>query len=300
MLSIMVLNANFELICVTCHECMFDAIHDLCVRDYLNDVNARVKSKSVKSTVPPRKSISTTVVKQIQPSRNKSGKLKDLTNVGSSSKSKTVVQMVLWYPDSGCSKHMTGQRSQLGNFVSKFLESDSTAFYTQNRSFIRLRYNKTPYELMHDKKLDLSFLHVFGWLCYPTNDSEDLGNMKVKADIGIFVGNVLAKKAYRTYNKHTRMIMETIHVTFDELTAMASEQFSSGPAPQLMTPGTLSSRLYLNPPSSVVSPVQEATAARPVDPADSSSSTSIDKDAPSTSYTSLSQAYELISNIIFN
>ncbi|GKB89046.1 hypothetical protein Tco_0961318 [Tanacetum coccineum] len=44
-----VLNANSELICATCNECMFDAIHDLCVRDYLNDVNARVKSKSMKS-----------------------------------------------------------------------------------------------------------------------------------------------------------------------------------------------------------------------------------------------------------
>ncbi|GKC70424.1 hypothetical protein Tco_1116307 [Tanacetum coccineum] len=44
-----VLNRNSELICATCHECMFDAIHDLCVRHYLNDVNARVKSKSVRS-----------------------------------------------------------------------------------------------------------------------------------------------------------------------------------------------------------------------------------------------------------
>ncbi|GKE56517.1 retrovirus-related pol polyprotein from transposon TNT 1-94 [Tanacetum coccineum] len=44
-----VLNANSELICATCHECMFDSIHDLYVSDYLNDVNARVKSKSVKS-----------------------------------------------------------------------------------------------------------------------------------------------------------------------------------------------------------------------------------------------------------
>ncbi|GJZ78500.1 retrovirus-related pol polyprotein from transposon TNT 1-94 [Tanacetum coccineum] len=32
-----------------------------------------------------------------------------------------VVQIVLWYLDSGCSKHMTGDRSQLTNFVSKFL-----------------------------------------------------------------------------------------------------------------------------------------------------------------------------------
>ncbi|GKC59600.1 retrovirus-related pol polyprotein from transposon TNT 1-94 [Tanacetum coccineum] len=45
-----------------------------------------------------------------------------------------------------------------------------TACYTQNRSLIRLHYNKTPYKLMHEKKPDLSFLHVAGSLCYPTND----------------------------------------------------------------------------------------------------------------------------------
>nr|GEW12228.1 hypothetical protein [Tanacetum cinerariifolium] len=49
------LNANYELICATCHECVFDAIHDLCVSDYLNDVNARVKSKSVKSRLAKSK-----------------------------------------------------------------------------------------------------------------------------------------------------------------------------------------------------------------------------------------------------
>ncbi|GJW25261.1 retrovirus-related pol polyprotein from transposon TNT 1-94 [Tanacetum coccineum] len=102
-------------------------------------------------------------------------------------------------------------------------EAINTACYTQNRSLIRLRYNKTPYELMHDKKPDLSFLHVFGSLCYPTNDSEDLGKLNAKADIGIFIGYALAKKAFRIYNRRTRKIMETIHVTFDELTAMASE-----------------------------------------------------------------------------
>nr|GEX26914.1 retrovirus-related Pol polyprotein from transposon TNT 1-94 [Tanacetum cinerariifolium] len=55
------------------------------------------------------------------------------------------------------------------------LDSDTTACYTQNRSLIRKRYNKTPYELLHDRKHDLSYLHVFGSLCYPTNDGEDLG-----------------------------------------------------------------------------------------------------------------------------
>ncbi|GJX31253.1 retrovirus-related pol polyprotein from transposon TNT 1-94 [Tanacetum coccineum] len=54
-------------------------------------------------------------------------------------------------------------------------EAVATACYTQNRSLIHTRHNKTPYELVHDKKPDLTFFRVFGALCYPTNDSENLG-----------------------------------------------------------------------------------------------------------------------------
>ncbi|GKB91377.1 retrovirus-related pol polyprotein from transposon TNT 1-94 [Tanacetum coccineum] len=114
----------------------------------------------------------------------------------------------------------------------------NTPCYTQNSSLICLRYNKTPYELMQDKKPDLSFFHVFGSLCYPTNDHEDLGKFDAKADIGIFVGYAPAKKAFKIYNRRTRLITETIHVTFDELTTMASEQFSSGPGLHYITPAT--------------------------------------------------------------
>ncbi|GKD07761.1 retrovirus-related pol polyprotein from transposon TNT 1-94 [Tanacetum coccineum] len=102
-------------------------------------------------------------------------------------------------------------------------EAINTACYTQNRSLICLRYNKTPYKLMQDKKPYLSFFHVFGSLCYPTNDNEDLGKFDAKADIEIFIGYTPAKKAFRIYNRRTRIITETIHVTFDELTTMASK-----------------------------------------------------------------------------
>ncbi|GJY84883.1 retrovirus-related pol polyprotein from transposon TNT 1-94, partial [Tanacetum coccineum] len=61
-------------------------------------------------------------------------------------------------------------------------ESVATACYTQNRSIIRLRHGKTPYELLHDKLPDLSFFHVFGALCYLTDDSENL-------DAQIFMDN---------------------------------------------------------------------------------------------------------------
>nr|GEW93695.1 hypothetical protein [Tanacetum cinerariifolium] len=209
---------------------------------------------------------------------------------------KTVVQIVLWYLDSGCSKHMTEDRSQLTNFINKFLgdmlasshiyllskasktkswlwhrhlshlnfgainhlarhglvrdngtkfvnqtlreyyekvrishetyvarspqqngvvekcnrtlieasrtmliyakallflwaEVVATACYIQNHSIIRLHHRKTPYELLHNKPPDLSFLHVLYALCYPTNDSENFGNLQPKADIGIFISN---------------------------------------------------------------------------------------------------------------
>ncbi|GKC28763.1 hypothetical protein Tco_1036057 [Tanacetum coccineum] len=164
---------------------------------------------------------------------------------------------------------------------------------------------------MQDKKPDLSFLHVFGSLCYPTNDHEDLSKFNAKADIGIFVGYAPAKKAFGIYNRRTRIISKRIHVTFDELTAMASEQFSSGPGLHYMTPATSSTRLgsnpvsqqpclppirddwdrlfqlmfdeYYNPPTIVVSLVQEAAAPRVEVLVDSPVSTSIDQDAPSTS-----------------
>ncbi|GJT07529.1 retrovirus-related pol polyprotein from transposon TNT 1-94 [Tanacetum coccineum] len=129
-------------------------------------------------------------------------------------------------------------------------EAVATACYTQNRSIIRIRHGKTPYELLHDKLPNLSFVHVFGVLCYPTNDSENLGKLQPKADIGIFIGYAPMKKAFRIYNRRTRRIIETIHVEFDELTAMASEHSSSGLALHEMTPATISSRLVPNPPPS--------------------------------------------------
>ncbi|GJS17786.1 retrovirus-related pol polyprotein from transposon TNT 1-94 [Tanacetum coccineum] len=108
----------------------------------------------------------------------------------------------------------------------------------------------------------------------------------------------------------TQIITETIHVMFDELIAMASEQVSSGPGLHYITPTTSSTGLcsnpvsqqpcllpkrddwdrlfqpmfneYFNPPPIVVSPVQEAAAPRAELLANSLVSTSIDHDAPST------------------
>nr|GEY82726.1 hypothetical protein [Tanacetum cinerariifolium] len=143
-------------------------------------------------------------------------------------------------------------------------EAVATACYTQNHSIIRLRHDKTPYELLHDKLPDLLFFHVFGALCYPTNDSENLRKLQPKADID-----------------------------FDELTAMASEHSSSEPTLHEMAHVTISSELVPNLPSStpvdhpapkLIALIDEVVAPEPATlTTGSPSSTIVDQDAPSPS-----------------
>ncbi|GKB18634.1 retrovirus-related pol polyprotein from transposon TNT 1-94 [Tanacetum coccineum] len=59
----------------------------------------------------------------------------------------------------------------------------STDCYTQNHSIVHRQFNKTTYDLIKNRKLDISFLHVFGALCYPKNDREDIGKLDAKATI---------------------------------------------------------------------------------------------------------------------
>nr|GFC20437.1 retrovirus-related Pol polyprotein from transposon TNT 1-94 [Tanacetum cinerariifolium] len=102
-------------------------------------------------------------------------------------------------------------------------EEIATACFTQNRSIIHRRFNKTPYELINGRKPDISFLHVFGAL---------------------------------VYNRWTKKTMETMNVSFDELSAMAFEQCSSKPGLQSMTSGHISSGLDLTYSSSTITTQQ--------------------------------------------
>ncbi|GJR25339.1 retrovirus-related pol polyprotein from transposon TNT 1-94 [Tanacetum coccineum] len=291
-------------------------------------------------------------------------------NTESVSKTK-VVQIVLWYLDSGCSKHMTGDRSQLTNFISKFLgtvkfgndqvakimgfgdyqignvtisrvyyveglghnlfsvgqfcDSNLEVAFRQHTCFIRnlegvdlltgsrgdnlytlslgnmmasspicllSKASKTKSWLWHRRLSHLNFGSINhlarhglvrglpklkfekDHLCSACAlgksskkphkpKSEDISNTnQEKLDLvhqGLCwanrVASVYGKKHPKQdsipfYNRRTRRIIETIHVDFDELTAMASEHSSSGPALHEMTPVTISSGLVPNPPSS--------------------------------------------------
>ncbi|GJR44981.1 retrovirus-related pol polyprotein from transposon TNT 1-94 [Tanacetum coccineum] len=403
-----VINSNSHSVCKTCNQCLISANHDMCVVNYLHSVNASPsvkhvmrkvqevgKPKQVKQVWKPTGKILTNVGYQWMPTRRTFtlGEQCPLTRLTKSKvvpakQTENVVQIVLWYLDSGCSKHMMGDRSRLRNFIKKFIgivrfrndhfgaimgygdyvigdnsspicllskasknkswlwhrhlnhlnfgnindlarkdllrglprlkfekdhlcsacqldlcgpmrvktingkkyilvivddysryirtdngtefvnhvlteyyervgifhqksvprspqqngvverqnrtlveaaktmlifskdpmflwaEDVVIACYTQNRSLIHTRQNKTPYELVHDKKPDLTFFRVFGALCYPTNDSKDLGKLKPTTNIGVFVGDAPSKK---------------------------------GPTPTFLTSGQISSGLVPNP-----------------------------------------------------
>nr|GEX61214.1 integrase, catalytic region, zinc finger, CCHC-type, peptidase aspartic, catalytic [Tanacetum cinerariifolium] len=268
-------------------------------------------------------------------------------------KSSRVVQIVLWYLDSRCSKHMTGDRSQLINFVQKFLgtikfrndhaakimgygdykignvtilrvyfveglghnlfsvgqfcDSDLEVAFRQHTCFIRnldgvdmltgsrgknlytlsltdmmasspicvkclrlkdeapdfiikflkmikvrlkvpVRHIRTDNgtefvnQTLHEYYEQVDISHETSVARPPQqNDVIERRKLQPKADIWIFIGYAPIKKAFRTYNRRTRRIVETIHVDFDELTVMASEQSSLGPTLNEMTPTTISS-----------------------------------------------------------
>ncbi|GJT56421.1 retrovirus-related pol polyprotein from transposon TNT 1-94, partial [Tanacetum coccineum] len=61
----------------------------------------------------------------------------------------------------------------------------ATAFYTQNRSLIIPRHEKTPYHIINDRKPTLKHLHIFGCTCYITRDGENLDKIKEKGDLYI-------------------------------------------------------------------------------------------------------------------
>nr|GEV10777.1 hypothetical protein [Tanacetum cinerariifolium] len=106
---------------------------------------------------------------------------------------------------------------------------DEIACFTQNRSIIHKRFDKTPYELINKRKPNIKFFRVFGCRCYLLNDYEDVGKLKAKVDIRVFVGYSKESTAFRIYNKRTRKIHESVNVNFDEILKMASKQFSLEP-----------------------------------------------------------------------
>ncbi|GJY93712.1 retrovirus-related pol polyprotein from transposon TNT 1-94 [Tanacetum coccineum] len=130
-------------------------------------------------------------------------------------------------------------------------EAIAIACYTQNRSIIILTHENTAYDVINDRKPSIRHLHIFGCTCYLTRYGENLDKMKEKRDPCILMGYSNQSKGYKVYNKRTRLIVESIHLRFDDIKEMsetsvasntsglvlqrqkASDYDNSGPVPRL-------------------------------------------------------------------
>ncbi|GJR83019.1 ribonuclease H-like domain-containing protein [Tanacetum coccineum] len=131
-------------------------------------------------------------------------------------------------------------------------EAIATACFTQNLSLVIPRHEKTlTHHIINARKPSVKFFHIFGSLCYIVRDGENLDKMKEKGDACIFVGYSTQSKAYRVFNKRTRMIVETIHVNFDELPQMASDHVSSDLTPVPQCSKTVLEQDILSPPPQI-------------------------------------------------
>ncbi|GKB94144.1 retrovirus-related pol polyprotein from transposon TNT 1-94 [Tanacetum coccineum] len=90
------------------------------------------------------------------------------------------------------------------------------ACYTQNRSIIVKRHDKTPYEILRERISSISYFHVFGCLVFIHNHKDHLGKFDAKANDRYFQGYSFNSKAFRVFNTRRQKIEETYHVTFDE------------------------------------------------------------------------------------
>nr|GEU32276.1 hypothetical protein [Tanacetum cinerariifolium] len=290
-----------------------------------------------------------------------------------------VVQIVLWYLDFGCSKHKTGNRFQLMNFVSKFLGTVrfgndhiarilgygdyqlgnvtiSRVYYVEGlghnlfsvacalgkskKSSHQPKAEDTNQEKLYLLHMDLSkdeapeaIINIKNIQVrlnatvrnVRTDNGTELVNQTLREfyeNVGISHQASVARtpqqngivESVQNLQQKNLEIIETIHVTFDELRAMASEKLDSGPGFHCMTPTTSSSGLvlntvsqqpcippnrddldhlfqpmfgeYFNPPKINVSLFAVADVHRAIDLADSLVTTSIDQYAPSTKSTS--------------
>ncbi|GJW72286.1 hypothetical protein Tco_0129203 [Tanacetum coccineum] len=202
------LNANSQLICVKCKQCMFDANHDVCFLDFVNDVNmhAKSKSKSKKSQVhniwKPTGKVFTDVGLKWKPT----GRL--FTIVGNSCPLTRITP-----------KKIVHLKETTSNSVET--PKPKIKVYSRRPKQIKSVGSSKKAKIVESKIANNSEPnHLWGSNATDVPSSSSLVNDRLSR---LFSGYAPAKKAFRIYNRRTQKIMETIHVTFDELTAMASE-----------------------------------------------------------------------------
>nr|GEX66979.1 hypothetical protein [Tanacetum cinerariifolium] len=212
---------------------------DMCVLKSINGVNSRTKMSIAVpvSTREPKRIVKQSVAKPIRKTVASETTNQKPRNITRKLYEHLLIEIILFIVDSGCSKHMTGNLKLLINFMEKFLgtvkfRNDQIAPILGYGDLVQgavtiksvyyveeLNYNLFFVDQFCDADLEVAFRK--------STYGENLNKMKEKGDASIFVGYSTQSRAYRVFNKRTKVIMETIHVNFDELPQMASDHVVS-------------------------------------------------------------------------
>nr|GEZ86870.1 hypothetical protein [Tanacetum cinerariifolium] len=256
-----------KVVCATCSKCLISVNHDKCLRNYVNGKNSRGKKQKAKVSFKENQM-------KYQPKVTKPKKVEHHKSLATPKPRKS--RLLLRSKDEASKviikflKRITILlqspviiiRTDNGTeFKNKMLkEYFDTVGISHQMSYVRTpqqngvvkRRNRT---LVEAARTILIFSHAQLFL-WAENDRKDIGKLGAKGDIGFFIRYSADSYAYRVYNRRTKKIMETINVSFDELSAMAFEQRSSKPGLQSMTYGQISSGLNLTCASSTITTQQ--------------------------------------------
>ncbi|GKD27211.1 retrovirus-related pol polyprotein from transposon TNT 1-94 [Tanacetum coccineum] len=120
-----VLSKNYANVCLSCNECLFSANHDAYVVKYLKDVQNHEKAKFVtqkeKIQWKPTGRVFTIVGLKWKLTGRMYNMEGSICLIIKTTPTTIIIEIVLWYLDSGCTKHIIGQRDTLIKFVSKFI-----------------------------------------------------------------------------------------------------------------------------------------------------------------------------------
>lgn len=97
-----------------------------------------------------------------------------------------------------------------------FAEAVNTANYLRNRSIASGLNGKTPYQMRHDKKPDLSNLRIFGSIAMVYIPKEKRLKFDKKSVKHILVGYSEEVKGYRVYNPETDDVTTSRDVNIHE------------------------------------------------------------------------------------
>ncbi|GJU08797.1 hypothetical protein Tco_1125227 [Tanacetum coccineum] len=231
--------SNVNAVCATCGKCVFNSNHDACVSKFLKDVNARTKKPNVVpiSTRKPKSQANKSVATPYK---------KTVASESTITSSKSYYRMLYkktskawkWWIAQQCPSAYKWVPKTTMKWVPKVRNETvpkrvSYAIDTVSRITNVLKITNALGSNL--SCIPSSSNSLADCTTHPIHYGENLDKMKEKGDPCILVGYSTQSKGYRVYNKRTRLIVESIHLRFDEIKEMSETSVAndtSGLVPQ--------------------------------------------------------------------